>query len=375
MEPIYLDHNSSTPLCPEALDAMLPFLSRWHGNAASAHVAGGRLAAAVEEARASLASLIGAQPEEVVFTSGGTESNNAVLRGVLEPGAEPGAHVVVSSVEHPSVAANARRLEARGCEVTVVGVDGEGRLHPRAVADAVEPATRLVSLVLGQNEVGTLQPVAEVARLLRGRGVLLHTDAAQAVGKVEVDVRALGVDLLSVAGHKLYGPKGVGALFVRRGVRLVPWMLGAPHEGGARAGTLNVPGIVGLGAAARVARASLPAEVPRLRALSCRLFEGLAARVPGLLLNGPPLDCEDRLPGTVDVSFPGQRSDQLLLRVPGVAVTPGAACHSGQARPSATLLAMGLGVERALGAVRFSLGRGTTAEEVDRAVELFAAAV
>jgi cysteine desulfurase len=228
--------------------------------------------------------------------------------------------------------------------------------------------------MLAQNEVGTLQPVAAAAAAARERGVPVHTDAAQAAGKVPVDAAALGVDFLTVAGHKLYGPKGIGALYIRRGARIVPWMLGAPHERGLRAGTLNVPGIVGLGAAARVALRSLPEEGPKLRSLSARLWDALQAKVPGVCLNGPPLDAP-RLPNTVNVSFPGVRSYELLARVTGVAVTPGAACHSGDPKPSATLLAMGLPLERALGAVRFSLGRRTTAAEVDRAAELFAEAL
>jgi cysteine desulfurase len=370
MDLIYLDHNSSAPLAPEALEAMLPYLRDHHGNAASSHAAGRLLAAAVGEARAGVAALIGADPEEITFTSGGTESNNWVLAGAL-PERGAGAHVVISAVEHFSIAACARRLEAHGCALTVVPVDGEGRVDARAVIAALRPHTKLVSLMLAQNEVGTLQPLAEVAAAARERGVPVHTDAAQAVGKVPVDVRALGVDFLSLAGHKLYGPKGIGALYIRRGVALAPWMLGAPHERGLRAGTLNVPGIVGLGAAARLAQAKLPGEVPRLRALSGRLWEGLRARLPGLALNGPPLDDERRLPNTVNVSFPGWRSYELLPRVPEVATTPGAACHSGDPKPSSTLLAMGLAPKRAAGAVRFSLGRATTEAQIDRAVELF----
>ena len=370
---VYLDHNSSAPLDPEVLEAMLPFLRDLHGNAASAHGAGRALAAAVEEARAETAALVGAAPDEIVFTSGGTESNNWVLAGAApEPG---GAHVVISAVEHFSVLEAARRLERAGAAVTAVPVDGEGRFDPAAVAEAIRPETRLVSLMLAQNEVGTLQPVAAAAAAARERGVPVHTDAAQAAGKVPVDVAALGVDFLTVAGHKLYGPKGIGALYIRRGARIVPWMLGAPHEKGLRAGTLNVPGIVGLGAAARVALRSLPEEGPRLRTLSARLWESLERTVPGVRLNGPALDTPARLPNTVNVSFPGVRSYDLLARVTGVAVTPGAACHSGDPRPSATLTAMGLPLERALGAVRFSLGRRTTAAELDQAADLFAGAL
>lgn len=375
MAPIYLDHNSSTPLAPEALAAMRPYLEEHQGNAASAHAAGRPLAEAVERARAALASLLGADPADVVFTSGGTESNNWVVNAAVPRGRERGAHLVVSAVEHFSIGENARALAGLGCTVTVVPVDLGGRVDAGRVIEALRPETRLVSVMLAQNEVGTVMPVAEIAREARRRGVLVHTDAAQAVGKIPVDVGALGVDLLSVAGHKLYGPKGVGALYIRPGVSLEPWMRGAPHERGLRAGTLNVPGIVGLGAAAETAARHLATEGPRLLALAVRLFEGLDRRVPGMALNGVPLADPARLPNTVNVSFPGVRSYELLPRVPEVATTAGAACHSGDPRPSATLTAMGLPLDRALGAVRFSLGRATTEEEVDRAVALFAAAM
>ena len=367
---VYLDYNSSTPLDPEVLEAMLPFLRDRHGNPASAHAAGRVLAAAVEEARAETAALVGAAPDEIVFTSGGTESNNWVLAGAVP---EPrGAHVVISAVEHFSVLEGARRLERAGAAVTAVPVDGEGGVDAGAVAGAIRPETRLVSLMLAQNEVGTVQPVAEVAAAARAGGIAVQTDAAQAAGKIPVDVAALGVDFLTVAGHKLCGPKGIGALYVRRGTGIAPWMLGAPHERGLRAGTLNVPGIVGLGAAARIARRSVLDEGLRLRSLSARLWEALRARIPGVVLNGPALDAPGRLPNTVNVSFPGVRSYDLLARVTGVAVTAGAACHSGDPSPSATLMAMGLPLERALGAVRFSLGRRTTPAEIELAAALFA---
>ncbi|MCM2257325.1 MAG: cysteine desulfurase [Vicinamibacteria bacterium] len=365
---IYLDHNSSAPLCPEAFEAMRPFLVDVQGNAASSHAVGRRLAEAVAEAREALAALIGSAPDEIVFTSGGTESNNWVMNGV-----GPG-HVVVTAVEHFSVLENARRRAARGGSATIVPVSLEGRVDPAAVAAALREDTRLVSVMLAQNEVGTVEPVTAVAQAARARGVLVHTDASQAVGKIPVDVAQLGVDLLTIAGHKLYGPKGIGALYIRRGVELEPWMLGAPHEKGLRAGTQNVPGIVGLGAATRVAAAKLPVEGPRLRELSKRFHAALASRVPGLLLNGPGLDDLDRLPNTVNVSFPRVAGFTLLTRVPDVLATPGAACHSGEPSPSSTLLAMGLAKERAGGAIRFSLGRASTAAALDRAAALVATA-
>lgn len=368
---VYLDANSAPPLAPEALAAMLPFLETHHGNAASTHAAGRRLADAVERGRGELAALIGARPEELVFTGGGTESNNWVLAGAAAP--RTGGHLVISSVEHFSIAEGARRLAAeRGVEVTVVPVDGTGRVDVAGVVDALRDDTFLVSLMLAQNEVGTLQPVAEVAAAARARGIPVHTDAAQAVGKVPVDTGRLGVDFLSVAGHKLYGPKGIGALWIRPGAAIAPWMLGAPHERGLRAGTLNVPAIVGLGAAATASRRYLESDGGKTLARARRLFDRLAARVPGLSLNGAPFDDPARLPNTVNVSFPGVRSFELLPLAPGVAASGGAACHSGDPKPSATLLALGLSRERALGAVRLSLCRATTDDEVDRAADRLA---
>lgn len=372
---IYLDHNSSTPLASEAFEAMRPYLTEVHGNAASGHAAGRRLAAAVEEARASLASLVHSEPDEIVFTSGGTESNNWVF-GAVEALHPDGGGIVVSAVEHFSVGEQARRLATRGFRLATLPVSAEGRVDPADLVTSLSADTRLVSIMVAQNEVGTVQPIAEIARLVREHapGALVHADAAQAVGKIPVDFRALGVDLLSIAGHKLYGPKGIGALAIRRGVVLPSWMLGAPHEKGLRAGTLNVPGIVGLGAAARVAQEILPSEVGRLRELAATLFAELSSAAPGVFLNGPRLEDPARLPNTVNVSFP-VLSYELLPRVPEVATTAGAACHSGDPRPSATLLALGLPRERALGAVRFSLGRSTTEADVRRAAALFGAAL
>jgi len=369
---IYLDHNSSTPLAPEAFEEMRPFLTEHHGNAASAHSAGRYLAEAVEVSRKRVADLVGAPAGDIVFTSGGTESNNWVLNGVARAGSASRRHVVISGVEHFSVAQSSGLLENEGYAVTVVPPDGDGRIDPARLLAAFRSDTLLVSLMLAQNEVGALEPVAEVTRAAREMGILSHSDAAQAVGKIPVDVERLGVDFLTIAGHKLYGPKGIGALFLRPGSPVASWMLGAPHERGLRAGTLNVPGIVGLGSAAKLAKEKLGIEVPRLRRLSSRLWRGLLSRIEGVLLNGPPLESEDRLPNTVNVSFPGIRSYELLPLVPEVATTAGAACHSGDPRPSATLMAMGLSFERAIGAVRFSLGSGTTEEEIDRTVELFA---
>jgi len=369
MDPIYLDYNATTPIAPEVAAAMQPTLTELWGNPSSGHVYGRRARAAVEEARAQVAALLGCEPEEILFTGGGSEANNQAIKGVAEAMRERGEALVTLAIEHPAVLQPCRYLAARGCRVTFLPVDGHGRVDPEAVRAALTPRTILVTVMHANNEVGTIQPIAEIAAIARERGVLVHTDAAQSVGKIPTDVRELGVDLLTVAGHKLYAPKGVGALYVRAGVPLPPLIHGAGHERGRRAGTENLPGIVGLGAACALARRERSEAEARLRRLRDRLHEGLAARVPGLLLNGHP---EHRLPNTLNLSFPGTTGDDLLARTPEIAASTGSACHSGHTEPSAVLTAMGLPPRRALGAVRLSLGRGTTEAEVDRALSLLA---
>jgi cysteine desulfurase len=362
-ETIYLDHNATTPLRPEVVDAMLPYLREHFGNPSSAHPIGRAARAAVETAREQVAALIEADPSEVFFTSGGTEANNLAIRGAAE--AHPDKReVVTSAIEHPAVAAPCAWLERHGWRVTRLGVDSSGRVRVGEALDAVGSETLLVSLMHSNNETGVLQPVAEVARGARERGALVHTDAAQSIGKVPVSVRELGVDLLSVAGHKLYAPKGVGALFVRRGTVLRPLLLGAGHESGLRPGTENVASIVGLGTACEIARRDIEAEGCRLRGLREDLWERLRAEVPGIALNG---EGTERLPNTLNVRFP---------RVSGTAIaaSTGSACHDDLEQASAVILAMGVEPAAALGSVRLTLGRSTSVEDVAQAAQALAAA-
>jgi cysteine desulfurase len=363
---IYLDHNATTPIAPEVRDAMRPYLEQHFGNPSSAHAYGAAAGAAVERARAEVAALLGGEPDGVVFTASGSEADNLAIMGVALARLGEHDHVVTSAVEHPAVLASCRYLQRRfGFRLTIVPVDHFGVVDPDDVGRAIEPATVLVSIMHANNEVGTLQPIAEIAEVAHERGVLVHTDAAQSVGKVSVRLGELGVDLLTVAGHKLYAPKGIGALYVRPGTRIDPLIHGAGHEHGLRAGTENVPYIAGLGAAATLAgrrlREGAPLEVQRLRD---HLHAGLRSAVPDLALNGHP---RRRLPNTLNVSFPGLDGESLLARIPSIAAATGAACHSGRTEPSSVLTAMGLDAERALGAVRLSLGYDTTAEQIDAA--------
>jgi cysteine desulfurase len=363
-DPIYLDHNATTPLLPAVVDAMLPYLRAHFGNPSSAHVYGRRAHDAVEHARAQVAALLRCDPDEVVFTSGGTEANNLALRGALDALPRPH-HVVTSSVEHPATAAPLAWLEAHGARVTRVGLDPEGRLRLDEARAAVAEGASLVTVIHAHNETGVLQPVAELARDAHAAGALVHTDAAQSVGKVALDVRALDVDLLSLAGHKLYAPKGVGALYVRRGTPLAPFARGAGHERGLRPGTENVASLVGLGVACDLAARDLDASAARITALRDRLWTALAAGIPGLACNGGAA----RLPNTLSVRFPGVTGAAVLAGAPEVAASTASACHSGAAQAPAVVLAMGVAPEEAVGTVRLSLGRGTSDDDVARAAE------
>lgn len=364
-DPIYLDHNATTPVAPEVLNAMLPWLREQHGNPSSSHVFGQRAAKAVAAARAQVASLIGAQPGEIVFTGCATEANNLALCGVAQAAPPHRRHLVISAVEHPAVTAPAMYLRGQGWDVSVLPVDAFGRVSVDDVERALRPDTALVSVMHANNEVGTLQPVAEIAALTRPRGILLHTDAAQSAGKLRVDVDELGVDLLTLAGHKFNAPKGVGALYVRAGTPIHSITHGADQEHGLRPGTENVALIVALGAAAALARASLPALTAQLRTLRDRLHVQLQAGVPGLRLNGHP---DQRLPNTLHVSFPGVIGRVLLAEVADtVAASVGSACHSEVDAVNGVLAAMSFDAARASGAVRMSVGRTTRADEIDRA--------
>ncbi|MFA7399560.1 MAG: cysteine desulfurase family protein [Sideroxydans sp.] len=361
--PIYLDYNATTPVALEVADAIQPFLDVHFGNPSSSHAYGISARQAVAAARASVAALIHAQDDEIVFTGSATEANNLALLGVARALDQTKRHLVVSAIEHPAVMQPALYLRDMGWDLTVVPVDGYGRVDPRAVVAAVRPDTALVSIMHANNEVGTIQPIAEIARLIKPMGVLFHTDAAQAAGKIELDVDALGVDLLTLAGHKFYATKGVGALYVRSGTPIKPILFGANQEHGLRPGTENVPLIVGLGEAAKVARQRLPVATENLRALRDALHERLMVVFPSLVLNGHPTE---RLPNTLNVSFPGISGRDLLSRVADrVVASVGSACHSDTDTVSGVLAAMGCDVSRARGAVRLSVGRMTTLEEVE----------
>lgn len=365
MRPIYLDYNATTPVDPAVAEAMQPYIAMHYGNPSSAHVYGRTTKDAVEAARGQVADLLGCAPEEVMFTGGGSESNNTVLKGVAYTYRHRGNHIITSQVEHPATINPCQFLEQQGLRVTYLPVDRTGMVDPDDVRQAITPQTILLSIMHANNEVGTLQPIAEIAEAAHERGVLLHTDAAQSVGKIATDVDTLGVDLLTVTGHKMYAPKGVGALYVRTGTRLDAVIHGGGHEHGLRAGTENVPYIVGLGAAAELAAERLHNGAhAEIRALRDRLHATLADRVPGLELNGHP---ERRLPNTLNVSFPGRDGERLLAQAPSIAAATGSACHSGRTDPSSVLTAMGLDAPRALGAVRLSLGYDNTAAEIDEA--------
>ncbi|MGE5155448.1 MAG: cysteine desulfurase family protein [Bdellovibrio bacteriovorus] len=369
--PIYLDYNATTPVAQEVLEAMLPYLREHFGNPSSSHPYGRRAQEAVARAREQVAGLIGADPGGIVFTGCATEANNLAILGVAEALGGRGRHLITSAVEHPAVARPMEHLRGRGWDLTVLPVDGYGRVSPDDLALALRADTVLVSVMHANNEVGTLQPIAELAALARARGVLFHTDAAQSTGKIPVDVDSLGVDLLTIAGHKLYGPKGVGALYVRAGTPIAPIQSGAGHERGLRPGTENVTHIVGLGAAAELAWARLPEGMDRLRERRDALHQRLTAAVPGLVLNGHPVE---RLPNTLNLSFPGASGRALLARAAAIAASVGSACHEEGAGVSGVLGAMGVSAERAQGAVRLSIGEPTTDAEIRQAADALIAA-
>jgi cysteine desulfurase len=365
--PIYLDFNATTPLAPEVAAAMEPFLTSAYGNPSCLHWAGLPAHDAVETARCQVASLLRCGATEVVFTSGGTEANNFAIKGLFfrrwESRDRP--HFVISQIEHPAVLEPCRFVERLGADVTRVAVDRFGRVDPDDVRRAIRPQTVLVSVMHANNEVGTVQPIEEIADVCHQQGVLVHTDAAQAVGKIPVDVESLGVDLLTVAGHKLYGPKGVGVLFVRKGIELEPVLHGAGHEAGRRAGTENVLEIAGLGAACELAVRSC--DETRIGALRDHFWDLLQQRFGDrVVLNGHP---QYRLPNTLNVSFVGRIGCDVLGLLPHVAASTGSACHAGSTSISPVLKAMGTPEEIALGAVRFSLGRTTTSAEIEAVVE------
>ena len=364
LDPIYLDYNATTPVDRRVADTMIPFLREHFGNPSSSHILGKRTRAAVEKARGQAASLLGAQPENIIFTSGGTEANNHAIIGAALANRDRGRHIVTTAVEHPAVSDVCRHLESRGFTTTYVPVDSFGRTDADQVAASFTDQTVLVSIMHANNEVGTLQPVAEVAALARARGILSHSDCAQSVGKIPVTLDGLGVDMISVAGHKLYAPKGVGLLCLTADVEIPNLMFGAPHEQGRRPGTENLLEIVGLGTACELAAADLDQEGAHLSVLRDRLQEGLLKAFPQARVNGHPTG---RLPNTLSISWPHLTASAIIQHTPGVAFSAGAACHGdGGVSISPVLAAMGVPINLALGTIRLSVGRMTSEEDVAR---------
>ena len=362
---IYFDHNATTPVDPSVAEVVMRTLTEEFGNPSSVHHFGQQAKGVLDEARSAVATLIGGEPSEVVFTSGGTESDNFALRGVAEALEPTGRrHLVASSIEHEAVLNTLKALGRRGWRTTLVPVDASGRVSPEALAGVLADDTALVSVMHANNEIGTVQPIADIARVAHARGALVHTDAVQSVAKIPVDVRALGVDLLSLSAHKFNGPKGAGALWIKRGARVTALLTGGKHERNRRAGTENVPAIAGLGLASRLALAKLATEPARLAALRDRIESGILAAIPGTIVNGAR---EPRVPNTTNISFEGIEAESLLiaLDLEGIAVSTGSACSSGTLEPSHVLRAMGLPTPRTQSSIRISLGAGNTDAQVD----------
>ena len=370
--PIYLDYNATTPVDPEVAAVMLPYLQEHFGNPSSSHPYGRRTKAALETARGQVAALLQCRPEEIVFTSGGSESNNYAIKGAAFANRARGNHIITSAVEHPAVTEVCRYLAGQGFTVTYLPVDADGQVSPEMLAAAIRPETTLVSIMHANNEVGTIQPIESIASITRARNILLHCDAAQSVGKIPVEVLRLGVDLLSVAGHKLYAPKGVGALYIRKGVQLEQLIHGANHESNRRAGTENVLLNVGLGKACEIAGRDLKRNMAHLQVMRDRLFEGLRREAGAIRLNGHP---RERLPNTLSIGFENIEANRLIAQMPHLAVSAGAACHADAVTVSQTLAAMQVPLSAAMGTIRFSTGKYTTAEEIDAALEIIASAV
>ncbi len=365
---IYLDNSATTRIDEQVLEAMLPCLTSTFGNPSSIHTFGQTARTAIENARKDVAAFLAADTKEIVFTAGGTESDNSALWGVFRSGYKKGNHVITSRIEHPAVLSTCKALQSVGAEVTQIPVDSSGIVDPCAVAAAIHDRTILISIMHANNETGAIQPVREIAAIARERGILMHTDAVQSVGKIPVDVGELGVDLLSVSGHKFHAPKGVGVLFIRKGVKIVPYMIGGSQERKRRAGTENVAGIVALAAAARLAGARLPEMATRVAALRDKLETGVREAVPGMRVNGGA----PRLPNVSNMSFEGLEGEAavIALDLEGVAASTGSACSSGSLEPSHVLMAMGLRPEVVQGSLRFSLSCHTTADEIDAALEV-----
>ena len=373
--PIYLDYNATTPIAPEVADAMLPYLYEHFGNPSSLHAFGLQAKFALENARKRVASAINCDPEEIIFTSGGTESNNLAIRGYAYANRHKGQHIITSAIEHPAVIEVCRYLETQGFQVTILPVDRYGLVNPTDLKKALTPSTILVSIMHANNEVGTIEPIRELTQIAHSVDAIFHTDAAQTLGKIPVDVQALGVDMLSIAGHKLYAPKGVGALYVRNGVQLAKLMYGANHEDGRRPGTENVLEIVGLGQACEIAQRDLEMNMAHMQKMRDRLHDGLLSALPfeSFILNGHP---ELRLPNTLSLGFHHVKANSFLIEVGDrVAASAGAACHSDDINLSPVLQAMGVPIDFGMGTIRFSVGRHTSEQEIDQAVDILSKAL
>jgi len=367
-KPIYLDYNATTPHAPEVIAAMQPYLKKYFGNPSSSHWYGIQARNTVENARRQVASLLKCQPEEIVFTSGGTESNNYAIKGVAFAYRNKGNHIITSQIEHPAVTEVCKFLEENGFKITYLPVDEYGLVDVSDIGKAISPKTILITIMHANNEVGTIQPIEKISKLAKKHKIVFHTDAAQSVGKIPTAVDFLGIDLLSIAGHKLYAPKGIGALYVRNGVKLAKFIHGAGHEQGRRAGTENVLEIVGLGKACEVAIRDMDKNISHMRKMRDRLYNGLKEKLKDIRLNGHP---EKRLPNTLSIGFRGIDAGMLLSEIKDyVAVSPGAACHSGTTQISHVLSAMNIPREWAQGTLRFSTGRMTTKTDIDRTVKV-----
>lgn len=372
MKPIYLDYNATTPIDPRVGEAMLPFIDSHFGNPSSSHIYGITTRKAVDQARRQVADLLGCRIDELIFTSGGSESNNYAIKGAAYACRHKGNHIITSAVEHPAVTEVCRYLETKGFTVTYVPVDRYGQVDPNDIADAITPQTILITIMHANNEVGTIEPIAQIAEIARRHDSIMHTDCAQSIGKIPVNVNELGVDLLSVAGHKLYAPKGIGALYIKTGIALEKFIHGADHERNLRAGTENVIEIVGLGKAAELAARDIDNHGGHLAKLRDKLEQGLKEAFPNIHVNGHP---ERRLPNTTSVSFPGLEANTILSELDKVAASAGAACHSDRVDVSPVLEAMNVPLEYAMGTIRFSVGRFTTPDEIDRALKEIIAVV
>jgi cysteine desulfurase len=364
---IYLDYNATTPIDPSVIEAMMPFLTTHFGNPSSSHSLGRGAKESIEDARANVSALIGCDRNEVIFTGGGTEASNMAIKGVMLAGGQAGGHMITTAIEHPATLAPARFIEKMGCDLTIVGCNDQGVVEPQTIADAIRPNTRLVSVMHANNEIGTVQRIREIAEICHQHSVIVHTDASQSLGKLPAFVDQLDVDLMTIAGHKLYAPKGIGVLFVREGLDLEPLLHGAGHENGMRAGTENTPYIVGLGQAAFLAASLLDESAGISEALRERFWKTISQNVPRAVVHGFDVD---RLPNTISIAFPGVSAFEMLQRVPEVCASLGSACHSSGEHKSGTLGAMGVAPALMEGTIRFSFGRSTTVEDVDRAASL-----